>query len=54
MLRVEEVGAALMPSLRRDVSGACYGVFPDAPLMLVPDPNQPAFGAYILAGKVLA
>ncbi len=28
----------MMTALRLDKTGACYGIFPDAPLMEVPDP----------------
>ncbi len=53
VLKVEEVGSALMTSLKADRNGRCYGIFPDAPLMEIPEPNLPVFGAFVLAAKVL-
>ena len=35
MLVVEEVGEALMHSLKRDVDGAAYMIFPDMPIFEV-------------------
>ena len=37
----------------QDNSGSCFGIFPDAPLMRIPEPNVPAFAAFLLASKVL-
>ena len=37
MLAKEEVGEALMQSLRRDVDGAVYFIYPGLPLIEVPD-----------------
>ena len=37
MLVKEEVGEALMQSLRRDVDGAVYFIYPGLPLIEVPD-----------------
>ncbi len=51
VLTVSEVGSALMTALRRDSNGACYGIFPDAPLMDIPEPNQATFGAFVVAAK---
>ncbi len=37
----------------QDNTGSCFGIFPDAPLMRIPEPNVPAFAAFLLASKVL-
>ena len=52
MLVVEEVGEALMHSLRRDADGAAYMVFPDMPLFEVPDPAYPFILCLFAVGKV--
>ena len=52
MLVVEEVGEALMHSLRRDADGAAYMVFPDMPLFEVPDPAYPLILCLFAVGKV--
>ncbi len=41
----------MMTALRLDKTGACYGIFPDAPLMEVPDPVR-EFG-YIMPSSFL-
>ena len=46
-----EVGEALMISLKRDVDGSCYGVFPNCPLMDLPNSNTAIFYAYAFLGK---
>ena len=51
MLTVSEVGDTLMVALKCDVNGACYGVFPDCPLMDLPNPNTVVFYAYALLGQ---
>ena len=40
-----------MVALRRDVNGSCYGVFPDCPLMDIPNSNTPIFYAYAILGQ---
>ena len=52
-LTVNEVGNAFDLVLDRDVSGGAYGVFPDAPLMDLPNPNAPVFFAFAVVGKML-
>lgn len=50
---MQDVGNAFVVALKRDVNGACYGVFPDCPLMDFPNSNTPLFYAYALLGQKL-
>ena len=52
MLTKEEVGEAMVHSLRRDVDGSVYLVFPDLPLIEVPDTGPPFLAALVAVGKV--
>ena len=52
-MTVSEVGDALMVSLKRDVNGACYGVFPSCPLMDLPNGNVALFYAYGILGRTI-
>ena len=52
MLVVEEVGEALIHSLKRDADGACYMIFPDMPIFEVPDPAHPFILCLFAVGKV--
>ena len=52
MLIVEEVGEALMHSLKRDADGAVYMIFPDAPFFEVPDPAHAFILCLFAAGKM--
>ena len=45
------MGNALMVALKRDLNGACYGVFPDCPLMDIPNSNTAIFFAYAVLGQ---
>ena len=40
--------------LRLDKNGACYGIFPDSPLLELPNLNKGLFAAMVVAGKVVA
>lgn len=42
-----------MVALERDVNGACYGVFPECPLMDLPNANGPIFYAYAFLGQTV-
>ena len=50
---MSDVGNALMLALRKDVNGACYGVFPDCPVMDLPNGNTPIFYGYAFLGQTL-
>ena len=52
MLIKEEVGEAMVHSLRRDVDGSVYLVYPDMPLIEVPDSGPPLIKALYAIGKV--
>ena len=52
MLTKEEVGEAMVHSLRRDVDGSVYLVFPDLPLIEVPDSGPPLVTALYAVGRV--
>ena len=52
MLIVEEVGEALIHSLKRDADGATYLIFPDMPIFEVPDPAYPFILCLFAVGKV--
>ena len=52
MLIVEEVGDALINALKKDVDGAVYLVFPDMPILEVPDPAYPFILGLFAVGKV--
>ena len=52
MLIVEEVGDALINALKKDVDGAIYLVFPDMPILEVPDPVYPFILSLFAVGKV--
>ena len=52
MLVVEEVGEALIHSLKRDADGATYLIFPDMPIFEVPDPAYPFILSLFAVGKV--
>ena len=52
MLVVEEVGEALIHSLKRDADGAAYMIFPDMPIFEVPDPAHLFILCLFAAGKV--
>ena len=52
MLVVEEVGDAFMKSLKKDVDGAIYLVFPDMPILEVPDPAYWFILSLFIAGQI--
>ena len=52
MLAKEEVGEAMMQSLRRDVDGSVYFIYPDLPLIEVPDSGAPLIFILYAVGKV--
>ena len=52
MLAKEEVGEAMIHSLRRDVDGSVYYIFPDLPLIEVPDSGIPLVSVLYAVGKV--
>ena len=52
MLMVEEVGDALMNSLKKDVDGAIYLVFPDMPILEVLDPAYPFILGLFAVGRL--
>ena len=53
-LKFEEVGAAMMHSLKRDINGACYFIFPDIPIIEVPDTGVIHMTILVMVGKVVA
>ena len=53
-LTFEEVGAAMMHSMKKDVSGACYFIYPDIPIIEVPDTGVIHMTILVMVGKVLA
>ena len=53
-LTLEEVGEAMMHSMKKDVSGACYFIFPDLPVIAVPDTGVIGTTIYVMVGKVAA
>ena len=52
MLAKEEVGEALMQSLRRDADGSVYFIYPGLPLIEVPDPGFGFVSALYAVGKL--
>ena len=52
LLAKEEVGEAMIHALRRDVDGSVYLVYPDLPLIEVPDSGPPLIAALYAVGKV--
>ena len=50
---MSDVGKSLMVALEKDVNGACYGVFPNCPLMDIPNANAPLFYAYVIFGRTI-
>ena len=42
----------LAHTLREDVDGACYFVYPDLPIIETPDPGPPLILALMAVGKV--
>ena len=53
-LKFEEVGAAMMHSLKKDINGACYFIFPDIPIIEVPDTGVIHMTILVMVGKVVA
>ena len=53
-LTFEEVGAAMMHSMKKDVNGACYFIFPDLPIIEVPDTGVIHMNILVMVGKVVA
>ena len=53
-LTFEEVGEAMMHSLKKDVSGACYFISPDMPIIHVPDTGVIHMTMLVLVGKFVA
>ena len=43
----------LAHTLRKDIDGACYFVYPDLPIIETPDPGPPLILALMAAGKVI-
>lgn len=52
MLAKEEVGEAMMHSLRRDADGSVYFIYPDLPLIEVPDSGVALISVLYAVGKV--
>ena len=53
-LTLEEVGKAMMHSLRKDVDGACYFIYPDLPIIEVPDKGVIHMHVLLAVGKFAA
>ena len=53
-LKFEEVGAAMLHSLKKDINGACYFIFPDIPIIEVPDTGVIHMTILVMVGKVVA
>ena len=53
-LKFEEVGAAMLHSLKKDINGACYLIFPDIPIIEVPDTGVIHMTILVMVGKVVA
>ena len=53
VMKSSEVAAAMAESLRRDISGTCYGILPDVPLVQIPDANSKVLAIQVIAGKIL-
>ena len=53
-LTFEEVGAAMMHSMKKDVNGACYFIYPDIPIIEVPDTGVIHVTVLIMVGKFVA
>lgn len=51
MLEVSEVGDCFVEALKLDKSGACYTVFPDAPMVDYPNPNFYLIFPMLFAGR---
>ena len=51
-LTLEEVGEAMMHSMKKDVNGACYFIFPDLPVIDVPDVGLIGTAIHVIVGKV--
>ena len=52
MLAKEEVGEAMIESLKRDVDGSVYFIYPGLPLIEVPDSGVPLIAVLYAVGKV--
>ena len=52
MLVVEEVGDALIISLKKDLDGTIYLVLPDMPILEVPDPAYPFMFCLSIVGQM--
>ena len=50
-LKVSEVGDCFVEALKLDKSGACYTVFPDAPMVDYPNPNFYLIFPMLFAGR---
>ena len=53
-LTLKEVGKAMMHSLQKDVDGACYFIYPDLPIIEVPDKGVVQMFILFAVGKVAA
>ena len=51
-LTLQEVGNALMHSLQKDIDGACYFIYPDLPIIEVPDKSVIQMHILIIVGKI--
>ena len=51
-LTLQEVGKALMHSLQKDIDGACYFIYPDSPIIEVPDKSVIQRHVLFIVGKV--
>ena len=52
MLAKEEVGEAMIQSLKKDVDGSVYFIYPGLPLIEVPDSGVPLIAVLYAVGKV--
>jgi len=52
MLTMDEVSDMLAHTLKKDVDGACYFVYPDLPIIETPDPGPPLILSLMAVGKV--
>ena len=53
-LSLEEVGKAMIQSMKKDIDGACYFIYPDLPIIEVPDEGFLLLCGLYITGKVAA
>ena len=53
-LSLEELGKAMIHSMKKDIDGACYFIYPDLPIIEVPDKGIILLSGLFITGKVAA